>query len=114
MALVYSEVPCVCAGTFTTNVVKAAPVKWDQDIVYNHPYAQAIYAPDDEEIIYFSAEDSDGIRNIYMTQLRDSLWTRPALLNEEMTSYGDEVYPTVSADGKAMYFASNGLYGVGG
>jgi glutamate N-acetyltransferase/amino-acid N-acetyltransferase len=32
----------VAAGTFTTNVVKAAPVKWDQDIVYNHPYAQAI------------------------------------------------------------------------
>ena len=37
MALVYSQVPCVAAGTFTTNVVKAAPVKWDQDIVYNHP-----------------------------------------------------------------------------
>ena len=40
MAMVYSEVPCVAAGTFTTNVVKAAPVKWDQDIVYNHPYWQ--------------------------------------------------------------------------
>ena len=42
MAMVYSEVPCVAAGTFTTNVVKAAPVKWDQDIVYNHPHAQAV------------------------------------------------------------------------
>ena len=42
MALVYSQVPCVAAGTFTTNVVKAAPVKWDQEIVYNHPTAQAI------------------------------------------------------------------------
>ena len=42
MAMVYSEVLCVAAGTFTTNVVKAAPVKWDQDIVYNHPSAQAI------------------------------------------------------------------------
>ena len=29
MAMVYSEVPCAVAGTFTTNVVKAAPVKWD-------------------------------------------------------------------------------------
>lgn len=29
MALVYSEVPAKGAGTFTTNVVKAAPVKWD-------------------------------------------------------------------------------------
>lgn len=42
MAMIYSEVPCVAAGTFTTNIVKAAPVKWDQDIVYNHPYAQAV------------------------------------------------------------------------
>ena len=33
MALIYSQVPCVSAGTFTTNVVKAAPVKWDRQIV---------------------------------------------------------------------------------
>ncbi len=33
MALIYSTEPCVCAGTFTTNVVKAAPVIWDRDIV---------------------------------------------------------------------------------
>ncbi len=33
MALVYSEAPCRVAGTFTTNVVKAAPVVWDQRIV---------------------------------------------------------------------------------
>lgn len=42
MAMIYSEVPCLAAGTFTTNVVKAAPVKWDQDIVYNHPAAQVV------------------------------------------------------------------------
>ena len=42
MAMVYSEKPCVAAGTFTTNIVKAAPVKWDQEIVYNHPSAQVI------------------------------------------------------------------------
>ncbi len=33
MALVYSDRPCVCAGTFTSNVVKAAPVVWDMRIV---------------------------------------------------------------------------------
>jgi glutamate N-acetyltransferase/amino-acid N-acetyltransferase len=42
MALVYSIAPCKVAGTFTTNVVKAAPVMWDKDIVYNSPYAQAV------------------------------------------------------------------------
>lgn len=42
MALIYSSVPCKVAGTFTTNVVKAAPVMWDQEIVNNSPYAQAV------------------------------------------------------------------------
>lgn len=42
MAMLISEVPCVAAGTFTTNIVKAAPVKWDQEVVYNHPFAQAV------------------------------------------------------------------------
>lgn len=33
MAFVYSETPCECAGTFTSNVVKAACVMWDKQIV---------------------------------------------------------------------------------
>lgn len=42
MAMIASAAPCQAAGTFTTNVVKAAPVKWDQDIVYHHPSARAV------------------------------------------------------------------------
>ena len=42
MALVYSQAPCKVAGTFTTNVVKAAPVKWDQKVVAESPFAQAV------------------------------------------------------------------------
>lgn len=42
MALIYSELPCQTAGTFTTNVVKAAPVKWDQRIVAESPFTQAV------------------------------------------------------------------------
>ncbi len=42
MAMVYSEVPCIAAGTFTTNLVKAAPVKWDQKVVRESDSAQAI------------------------------------------------------------------------
>ena len=33
MAIIYSEKPCVAAGTFTSNVVKAAPVKWDRNLL---------------------------------------------------------------------------------
>lgn len=42
MAMVYSKVPCECAGTFTTNVVKAACVQWDQKIVYSGEPMQAV------------------------------------------------------------------------
>ena len=42
MALVYSEAPCVTAGTFTTNVVKAAPVIWDRNLVYSGAPAHAV------------------------------------------------------------------------
>ena len=42
MALIYSEKPCVAAGTFTSNVVKAAPVKWDQKVVAESPFVQAV------------------------------------------------------------------------
>ena len=42
MALLYSNVPCVAAGTFTTNIVKAAPVKWDKKIVTESNTAQAV------------------------------------------------------------------------
>ncbi|QHQ62693.1 bifunctional ornithine acetyltransferase/N-acetylglutamate synthase [Anaerocolumna sedimenticola] len=42
MALVYSIVPAKTAGTFTTNVVKAAPVKWDIKIIKENETAQAV------------------------------------------------------------------------
>ena len=42
MAMVYSTMPCVAAGTFTSNVVKAAPILWDKKIVEESPYVQAV------------------------------------------------------------------------
>ena len=84
------------------------------DSVAGHPYSKALYAPDGADVIYYSAVDSEGIRNICMTEKKDTVWTTPALINEQMTSASDEIYPVLSPDGKTMYFASAGLYGVGG
>lgn len=42
MSMVYSRVPCRAAGVFTSNVVKAAPVLWDKEVVEHSPYAQAV------------------------------------------------------------------------
>ncbi len=42
MALVFSTVPAKGAGTFTTNIVKAAPVKWDMKINKESEFVQAV------------------------------------------------------------------------
>ncbi len=42
MSMIYSEKPCVTAGTFTLNKVFAAPVKWDKNIVNNSAFSQAV------------------------------------------------------------------------
>ncbi len=41
LAMIYSEVPATAAGMFTSNVVKAAPVLYDMDIVANSPFVRA-------------------------------------------------------------------------
>lgn len=42
MALLFTDVPCAVAGTFTSNKVKAAPVLWDMDIVKSGKPARAV------------------------------------------------------------------------
>lgn len=42
MAMIFSEAPCRAAGVFTTNVVKAAPVKWGYKVVHESKFAQAV------------------------------------------------------------------------
>ena len=42
MAMVFSSTPCAAAGVFTSNLVKAAPVKWDKELVTTSPYVQAV------------------------------------------------------------------------
>ena len=42
MAMIYSSAPCKAAGVFTSNVVKAAPVRWDKEVVAHSPSVQAV------------------------------------------------------------------------
>lgn len=81
-----------------------------------HPdsISQAVYVPENSGTVYFSAKDSNGIRNVYLTRESDGEWSFPQLTNESITSPSDEIYPMTSQDGKTLYFASKGLYGMGG
>ena len=80
----------------------------------NNLMAKAVYAPENATEIYYSANDDDGIRNIYKTSLDGDLWSAPELIGERLTSASEEIYPMLSADGETLYFASKGLYGMGG
>jgi len=84
------------------------------DSLDDKSFPLATYVPDDARDLYYSAKDSDGIRNIYTTHLKDSTWSVPMLINEQLTSSSDEIFPMVSPDGKSLYFSSRGLYGMGG
>ncbi len=84
------------------------------DSLSTEPLVTGMYLPADAGRIYYSAADAQGIRNIYTSELKDSLWSAPRLINEQITSASDEIYPMLSPDGKSLYFASKGLYGMGG
>ena len=73
-----------------------------------------LYMPSGAREVYFSAVDKAGTRSLYVTRNLDSLWSAPRLLGEAFMSTGTEIYPMVSADGKTLYFASDGLQGMGG
>lgn len=79
-----------------------------------HDYVRSLYAPDWNDVLYFSAEGPSGTRDIMMTMLDDTVWTVPVPVYELSDMSADEIYPMLSPDGKTMYFASDGLYGVGG
>ena len=76
------------------------PVPNQLDSLGGDPFAKAVYVPSDAENIYWSAKDSDGIRNIYRSEYRDTVWSAPALINEQVTTSSDEIYPMLSPDGK--------------
>ena len=90
------------------------PVPNQLDSSGRHHLSRATFIRDEDDIRYWSSEDSEGIRNIYTTVLRDSIWSLPTLLNEQMMSASDEIYPMLSPDGKSLFFSSEGLHGVGG
>ena len=65
--------------------------------------------------IVFSAPDESGSWNImHSVKLNDTLWSAPQILNENVTTAGNEILPYLAPDGKTLYFSSNGHSGMGG
>ena len=73
-----------------------------------------LFYPKGADVIYFSAMDRAGTRSLFVTEDMDSTWRSPRMLTEAHLSTGSEVFPLLSPDGQTLYFASDGLAGVGG
>lgn len=78
------------------------------------PYGIMNFTQDSKAMV-FSAPDESGAWNIlYSVRLNDTIWSAPEIVNENVTTAGNEIFPHLSPCGKKLYFASNGHSGMGG
>ncbi|MCB9270792.1 MAG: OmpA family protein [Lewinellaceae bacterium] len=69
----------------------------------------------DGQTIYFSSNRPGGLggSDIWMTFWQDSFWSAPVNLGAPVNTPGNEVTPFIHADDQTLYFASDGLFGLG-
>jgi len=85
------------------------------DVTFPNDYYTSIYFPEGIRNIVFSSQDESGSWNLYTsTCLGDTLWSYPTLINENLTSPEDDIFPILSRNGRELYFSSQGLFGMGG
>ena len=71
----------------------------------------------DGQTLYFSSTRQGGIggRDIWVTKRnKEGRWITPYNIGGEINSLGDEETPFIHADGRTLYFRSNGHLGMGG
>ncbi|EKD31902.1 MAG: WD40-like protein beta propeller containing protein [uncultured bacterium] len=85
----------------------------DRKAAESEPINAVLLKGGKDKIIY-SSINSGGRLDLYQTSKTGSSWSIPEPLNKNVNSAGDEILPILSSDGKELYFASNGQYGMGG
>lgn len=71
----------------------------------------------DGQRLYFASKRSGGKggSDIWMSvKLKNNSWSPPVNLGDSINTSGDEMSPVIHADGRTLYFSSNGHMGVGG
>jgi OmpA-OmpF porin, OOP family len=70
---------------------------------------------DDGTVFVFSAESysTRGSEDIYVSIKRGERWGEPFSISNQINTPFQEICPTLSADTRTLYFASNGLGGLG-
>lgn len=77
---------------------------------------QIAFFPDgDRLVISVKKRRGEGGYDLYESaRNEEGKWSRPKTLGARINTWGDEITPFVAADGQSIFFASNGLQGMGG
>lgn len=107
------------AADVTVVARKTVPRK-DFHLWYGH-LADRSWTPDGnwwpagEQTRIFARRNAAGDLDIVWSEPRENgLWSVPAPVSADAVSAGNEIYPMRSPDGRRLYFASDGLFGMGG
>jgi tetratricopeptide (TPR) repeat protein len=70
----------------------------------------------DEKALYFVSDRPDGYGglDIWVSYFENGRWTAPKNLGPNINTKGDDITPSIAADGKTLFFSSNGRPGMGG
>lgn len=84
---------------------------------FSYPNAADFYVSSNGKLLFFAMDDAEGYggSDIYVSYLEsDGTWGPAKNLGAAVNSRGDEKAPFLAADGKTLYFSSNGRGGFGG
>jgi outer membrane protein OmpA-like peptidoglycan-associated protein len=90
--------PCNLGGTINSS-------RWE---------SLACIGPDGKTLIYSTNMNDGNESDLYVTFLSENGWSKPLNLGPKVNSKQQEKFPFLSADGKTMYFSSDGHFGFGG
>ena len=99
--------------------------QWERGWTASVPFILGKNQPTQGEVAFFPSQDriivslqsrrGEGGFDLYECELDDrGRWGKPISLGEEINTLGHEISPYVAADGRTLFFASNGLPSVGG
>jgi outer membrane protein OmpA-like peptidoglycan-associated protein len=86
------------------------------DDYYNNNEFNTFCLSADRKTLILSIERKDtyGQKDLYVSFLKkDKTWTAPQNMGSVINTYADEVTPFLAADGKTLYFSTNGQPGYG-
>jgi len=69
----------------------------------------------DGRTLYFASNrpGGNGKKDIYVSHLQNGQWTKPVNLGPEINTKNDDESPYIHADGTTLYYATDGLAGMG-